>query len=384
VFVAWVWALCQVWLLPDAHQFDFKTYYVAGDVYDAGASPWVLTNIREYGGNQYLLGFYYPPAVMHLLRPLHHLDYPDAHRLWLALKAAALLILFLVWKYGFLPRLQWSILLAVALFAFNGAMLWDVKSGNITAFEQMWLWVGLAFLLRARYNLFVFCVAAANIAKLFPALFLLLLWTPAFRSRANVVRSLAGLAGIGLVAFGPFLFDPRYLESFARAILQQKPPLHVNPSISGIVNEMARSNGASFLATGAMVIVPIVAYYGLIVASGWRSLRRTFGGADPMTTVLMFALLYALVAPRMIIYGYAVAIVPALALLVPRLSNRVVTAGAMVVALCYGGLQVFPGETGERLNALAPLLLLWACWLAVTRLVPGESAVEVAAADGIR
>jgi hypothetical protein len=56
----------------------------------------------------------------------------------------------------------------------------------------------------------------------------------------------------------------------------------------------------------------------------------------------------------------------------------------MVVALCYGGLQVFPGETGERLNALAPLLLLWACWLAVTRLVPGESAVEVAAADGIR
>lgn len=365
VALAWGWVFAVVWSGPGTHQFDFKTYYCAARVHELGQDPYVIANIRAVGGNPHLLGFYYPPAALQLLRPLGALDYTAAHRIWVLLKALAVVVLLIVWKREFLPRGDGLLLFAGALLLFNGAMLWDIKTGNITVFEQLFLWAGLAFLARGRATAFVACVVIASLAKLLPAAFLLLLFLPRLRSRANTLRFAAGVAALAAVTLGPFAANPEQLDTWLRGLFSQHPRLEFNPSILGITDEFAHLPGLEFASAGPAKWAVVVAYYAAFVVVSRAFLRRVLGGPSLSTAILMAALAYALLAPRLIVYSYAVAIVPVLALLVPAARHAPIGAVAVLAALSVGGLRIIPGEAGKFLSDASPLLLLWGAWLAL-------------------
>src|SRR5262245_15699032 len=183
--LCWLWVFASAWREPRAYQFDFKTYYIASQVASVGQSPYNVHNLRAAGGNSHILPFCYPPATLVLFRPLGELEYPAAHRLWLGIKAVALALLFFVWRRRFLQRVDWWVILAASLLAFQAALVVDVKVGNITVLEQLCLWTGFAFLLAKRTTLFVICMVMASIEKLVPIAFLLLLFIPPLRSRGN-------------------------------------------------------------------------------------------------------------------------------------------------------------------------------------------------------
>ena len=351
-----------LWRDPDERLFDFKTYYCAANVYEMGQNPYRVENLRAFGGNPRLLGFYYPLSALHLFRPIARLDYPVAHRLWLALKVAALAALFLVWKRWFLPGTGWPVLLAAGLFAFDAATLWDLGVGNITVFEQLCLWTGFAFLLRARTTVFVVCVVLASAAKLLPAAFLLLLFTPALRSRANTLRFAAGVLAVALMTFLPFAADRVYLSDFLRGLVGQHPPLEFNPSLLGVVDELRLHRGSAFLGTGWPRWVLVAVYYAALIAVSRRLLRWAADPASPARTILAGAWLYALVAPRLIIYSYMVAIVPLLGLLLPALRQSKAGEWAVVAAVSVTGLQTLPWKF---VSDATPLILLWGAWLAL-------------------
>ncbi len=364
VLLAWVWIVASVWRAPGEHQFDFKTYYIAVQVYEGGGNPYDIAQIRETGGKRHLLGFYYPLSTLSLLRPLGRMDYATAHRVWIALKALALAALLVIWKRFFLPHSDWLFLI-VALLGFQAATVWDLKVGNVTVFEQLWLWAGFAFLARGRPTAFVVCVVIASLAKLLPVVFLMLLFLPALRSRLNIVRAISGGLVLAAITLLPFLSNPEHFDAFLRGVIAQHPPFKVNPSVLGMVDEMGRHRATAFLAEGWMKLVPIAAYYGLLLLVSWSLLKRAAASPHLWGIILVSALFYALAAPRLIIYSYMIAIVPVLALLVPNAAKSKVGEYALITALCVGGLAILPAPLGTIASDAVPLLLLWGSWLAL-------------------
>ena len=71
-----------------------------------------------------------------------------------------------------------------------------------------------------------------------------------------------------------------------------------------------------------------------------------------------------------------IAIVPALGLFVPAARQAGIGRAAAIVALCVGGLAIFPSAAGKFMSDGAPLLLLLCGWSA---LVVVESRGQLAA-----
>ena len=368
----WTWVFARVWMNPDGFQADFKTYHVAVHTYEIGQNPYDVETLREVAQQPKLLGFYYPLSVLHLMRPIGHLDYPAAHRVWLLLKLAAMVALLFIWKRFFLEHIDWLIVLGGALLAFNAAAVWDIKMGNVTVFEQLFLWSGFACFTSRRMTLFAVCVVLASMAKLLPAVFLCLLFLPAVRSRGNTVRFVAAVAALAAITLLPFRAMPAFFDSL-RNLASQHPALQHNQSIAGLIDELGRF--VPVLQNGWVHGLALVVCYGALLAASWRLLRIMYRQEELGPVLLVAAMGYADFAPRLSIYSYMIAIVPVLALLVPALA-RSATAGWLLIALCIGGLAVVPDAVGEVAGKPVALILLLFCWLWLIDLMGNASMEE--------
>lgn len=361
--LCWLWVFASAWREPRVYQFDFKTYYIASQVASVGQSPYNVHNLRAAGGNPHILPFCYPLGTLSLFQPLSRLDYPVAHRLWLSIKAVALVMLFLLWRRRFLARMDWWVLLGASLLAFQAALLWDVKVGNITVLEQLCLWTGFAFLLKKRTTMFVFFTVLGSIAKLVPIAFLLLLFIPALRSRGNTIRAVAGVVALAVITVLPFASAPHLLPQYVHAVVSQRPPLQSNPSVVGVLDELARLPDTQFLAVPWIKWTMLASYYALLLLVSRRLLARTLAAGSIERCIYVAALVYALAAPRLIVYSYAIVIVPALALLLPLAGNQRVGVYALLAAICLGGIPILPTAAGKFISDISPWLLLWGIWL---------------------
>jgi hypothetical protein len=359
LLAAWVAVFAAAWNDSGA-QFDFKTYYVAAHTWETGEDPYDVSVLRDVGRQPHLLPFYYPLSSLYLFRPIGSLDYPAAHRAWLVIKALGLAALLLVWKRVFLASTGWPLLLLAALLAFNAAMVWDIQTGNIAVLEQVCLWAGLAFFVARRMTAFTACIVLASTAKLMPAVFLLLLWHPAVRSRANSIRFAAGTLAVAAIALVPFLASPQYLGPFLRGFADPPPRFQTNPTVVALIGELSRGHD-EFPAWLSWVLAAV--WYGVVLAASLRLLRAACRDLSLRVVALVAAIAYAMFAPRLIVYSYMIVIVPALALVFPAMKDHSLRKAALVVALCIGGLRVLPGTWGGLLASASPLILLVMCWL---------------------
>jgi hypothetical protein len=361
VLCVWVGAYAAAWNHPDGSQWDLKSYYYAARVHENGSNPYDVHQLRAISGGRRTLPYYYPLPALSLLKPLGRLDYPDAHRVWLVLKALAMAALVVVWKRWFLPKTDWLWLLLVSLFGFGGATLWDIRAGNISVFEQLFLWTGFAFLLRSRVGAFVASVVLASTFKILPAAFLLLLLLPGLRTRSNLTKMVAGFVAVTLVVLLPFLGHADWFHSFVRGLRIAQPRLESNPTFFGILDELAVHHGVTALA-GSLKYVLLAAYASALLLASRRLLRTVYGSKSIGFAVMVAAMLYALLIPRFIIYSYMIAFVPVLALLIPALARSKLAAYVALAAVCIGGVGVLPGGVGEFLDHAAPFLVLLGCW----------------------
>jgi len=357
----WVQAFLAVWNKSDEFLWDFKTYYFAVRVYEQGASPYEVSNLRATARITGILPFYYPLSALHVLRPLCDLDYAIASRIWMVSKAAAMILLLLVWRRLFLRDLAWWPLLGLGLFGFGGATLWDMKAGNVSTFEQLFLWSGFALLMRRQVSAFVACVVAASVFKLMPAVFLLLLLLPSLRSRANLSKMAAGIVAVLLVALLPFAEHADRLGSLLHGLRTAHTRLQFNPTFLGALDELAVEHGMAVLAGWRKYIV-LAAYYALLFTVSRRFLARAWSGNSLQSAILIAVLLYALIVPRFIIYSYMIVIVPVLALVPPAVGRTGAGRGAALVALSLGGVLNLPSRIGAFAHDGMPFLLLLGCW----------------------
>ena len=361
VLLGWAALFGHVLANPGAFQWDLKSYYAASHVYASGGDPYDVQNLRRVGGGARILPFYYPLSGLHALRPICKLDYRTAYRIWAILQAAVIAALLLVWKRWFLERADWLWILVLGLFGFGGALLWDVKAGNIAAFEQLLVWAGFAFLLRSRVSAFVACVVAASVFKMIPAVFLLLLLLPGLRSRANVLKMAIGIAAVAAIVLLPFAGKPELFASFARGLRGAAPPLEYNPTFFGAFDEMANAYGIARLG-GPVKYVFLLVYAAVLLFASRRLVRAALASGSPRFAVLVAVMLYALLMPKFVIYSYMIVFVPVLALVFPILARSKAAVYAALAALSLGGITAIPTSLGTFLGHWSPFLLLVGCW----------------------
>lgn len=289
-------------------QHDFKTYYYAAKAYEKGRDPYDLGRIRKMAADPELKPFIYPPHTLVLFRPLSRLGYRPAYALFFAAKIAALLALVFIWM-RIVPvsrRDGWALCVTVLL-GCQSAVLRDLRAGNVSLFEQFFLWGGILLILRNRRwggGVSILLSAAFKLVTVALAPVVVILrrsW--ASLGLLGVLLLLAVAGGLLLRAAQPDLWD-RFIAG-ARALDERG-------------NKAPGALALIFDLRDALALRPSAAYviYGVwcaavLGAAAW-AFRLTRRFADPRPMLYVFLLAYALTAPRRKDYSYILVLLPAL------------------------------------------------------------------------
>src|SRR5207249_11019831 len=112
----------------------------------------------------YALGLFAPFTLMSLHR---------AAQLYLAMKAMVLAALIAVWTRLLRASVIDPVWVLFLIFAYSSTIFVDFASCSITTVEQLFIWTGVAALLRGRYPVYVAAVVAASLLRLTPIVLLL-------------------------------------------------------------------------------------------------------------------------------------------------------------------------------------------------------------------
>jgi Glycosyltransferase family 87 len=301
--------------------WDFETYWLAVKAAGGGFDPYDPAQLGRLAGRFVGMPFVYPPITLLLFAPVSLLPLGAATTLWLAVSVAFLVLLVEVWRRFFLPGIGWLALVAAAALGFNAAAIWGLKTGNVAILEQALLWCGLAAYARDRRTLFAALVLAAAIFKLMPIAFLALLLVPSRNRGADWKLAAGALAVFLALVFLPAWLGPGWGRHYLTNLPSERPWGEVNPSALGLIDTVVGDHAAPLFTPPYRSLIPwglYVAGVGLLGARLWRSAWRV---RSPARTALLAALLYALVAPRLMAYSYLIAIPPILALVPPLLER---------------------------------------------------------------
>lgn len=293
-------AATYIGLHPEQYQWDFKIYYSAIGELQAGHNPYELL-------------YLYPPLTLWVFSPFSLFTQPVASVLYLILKSIAFLFLLSIWRKEFLPSDNNTLLPVFLLFAFNATIYTDYAAGNISVFEQLFLWLAFSFLLKNRIAWFCTLVIIAASFKLTPLLFLFLL--PLFnvkRSWYYVSLSLGIFAGF---LFCSYLLFPSLFHDYLANLHVEGGRGAINPTVFAFASNISEFIGRSHHME-IPGIVPIAAYLCISTAVLFIARRplavlaRSANPRDRLTLVFFVCVLTALILPRFKDYSYILLLVP--------------------------------------------------------------------------
>ena len=344
-----------------SRQPDFEDYYYGSQARAAGLDPYQRSALDAVAGRQVPGRFLYPPVTLWAFRPLTMLDLRSAKLLFFSLKCLALAALLVIWIKHFnpLPEHAW-LLAAVGLLGFGRPAELDLRTGNISTFEQLALWSAFLCYLRGRAWLGCGLVCAVATFKLTPIL-LLAPWVVAGTRRDRVAAAVCGAAWAFLV-FNPWTNPPELVGEFFRTAAAQDERGAMNPSSLAMLRDCAdalqRLAGQPLpgLATG-LYLPYLIFVAGLAGLVWWRR------ELQPVEIVLLTVFVYALCVPRFKNYSYVLMVVPALHVLGGGgLRNW---ARLVLLALVCAHFYRY-----QQLSTVFALYLIWIAWLWRSRASP--------------
>jgi hypothetical protein len=348
--------------LGAAHPWDFETYYYAASAWRAGLDPYALDSLRAIGGAPVSLPFLYPPIALLAFVPLTYVPFATAASLWLGLKCLLLPVLLWIWWRDFLRPIAPDLLIAVAVLGFNLALLWDLRSGNAALLEETILWIAFSAYVRGRRSTFTCLVVVASIFKLYPILFLGLALVP-----LGARRGRGRLVGVGLTVFLALLALPirgqvHWLGGLGSSLAGERPLVDINPSALGLVDWALAAGGVARGDAGWIGWVAYAVYCALLLYASGPGLDRAGKSGSSREVVLAATLLWLLLAPRVMVYSYVMAVAPALAVVRARLKSLHARTAALGFIFLPGIVRLLPGKAPALLGALPFFFILWA-WL---------------------
>jgi len=253
---------------PDAFMGDFKDYYWKSYTYSLDLDPYDLSNIEKtmlgkgekaksvFEERKRNLGHLaYAPFVFKLFSGFTILEYDDAQELYLLIRVLALLVLLFTWFVLILPLSQIHlnkndlanglIVLLFIMFAWRSTIYTDFRVGNVSIFEQMFLWLGLYFFLKKHYNLFAIFVVFASFIKIVPIVFLGLLacrWFDRDNRKKVYLAMTVGVGGFGLYHLLNYLSGPEIYTTYFFTVLNMADESRgvVNPSLMSLLKDICQ------------------------------------------------------------------------------------------------------------------------------------------------
>ena len=354
----------QVVRLSLQRPWDTETYWYAATAVLQGLNPYDPGHLSRIAHRPVGMPFLYPPVTLLFFMPLTLVPVLEAAEAWVVVKVGLLYVLIQIWR-RFLPRVHPVLLAAAAVFGFNAAAIWDLKTGNIAILEQVLLWTGFAAYANGRRRAFAAWIVAGSLFKLQPILFLLLLLVPSREGRRDGRLLFGALAAWAGLVFLPALLGPAWARDYLHPAATEAPWGTASPSALGFIHMLLGDRATPLLAYPYRALLLLVAYEALLIGlslPAWNRLRRD---GDPARWVMAGVVFYSLVVPRMMAYSYLLVVAPAFALLAP-LARRLGGPAVVAALLCAQALlaPVFWLDYRSPGWANLPFLLLLAIWLA--------------------
>lgn len=302
-------AAAPVFVPTSARQaWDFETYWYAARAALTGGNPYSSDQLAHVADRPVAMPFVYPPATIPIFAPFTLPPILDARWIWLGLKVVAFLAMFQIWRRRIVPSVSLVPLAFAAAFGFNAASIWDLKTGNVSGFEQLGLWLGLAAYLRSELGAAACRIAAGSIFKLLPAAFLVLLALP-HRARRSTWKVPALAAGaLVAIVFLPVAFGPQWAHGYLGNIPDERPWGYVNPSALGLIDTLTGTHGGSLFSESRTNLILWLGYAALVSLLSVRPVIRAWRARDPGLWVMTATPLFVLLLPRPMIYTYVLAI----------------------------------------------------------------------------
>jgi hypothetical protein len=347
-----------------ASQWDFEVYYYAARALRAGLDPYNTQSLTKVAGKAMPLPFVYPPVFLALFAPIAGLSLATAKAVYLAAKLAALAGLLTIWGCLCRSLRETLILLIVVLLAFNATTFSDLYAGNITCFEQLLLWLGIAALLTGRRMLFAVLIPVAATPKFLPMLLILLLL---FEGR-KAIRPLLVSAGSFVAIQGVSLaVSPARTARFFSMASALDERGRAAPSSLALLRDILSPAFRPWVPLLLYIVVAlaILAVFGLFALR----LRKNETWEKAPWFLLSGALLsYLLMIPRLKSYGF-VLVIPVAVWLLARAQRGTLLVGTLLLCLSTTSplpKALLPGSQFWPIlweyNALLWVFALWLLW----------------------
>ena len=295
-------------------QWDLKTYLYAARAAVQGLNPYDPASLEAIAGRPVPFPWLYAPIALLPFLALSALPLHAALVLWIGLKIAALGIVVLCWRRDFVPEAPWTAVALVAVFGCDAAALADLRAGNLGIFEAALLALAFSAWLRGRARTFAAFVVAASLFKLVPILYLGLLLVPGHPARpARPGVALGAFAAFVALIAGPIHagWPARGME-FLHNVPSALPIGDTNPTLGALLETMARELPAFAGLAGWGVTIAWALLAILVLAIFARALARHARSDDRRRLPAAFALVEALLSPRLMQYGFVRAGLPLL------------------------------------------------------------------------
>jgi len=306
----------------DKYFWDFASYYYAGKTASLGQNAYdvnVINQIRvsdgQYKGS--VPPFVYPNVFLSVFKFLSALSFSQALYLFLGFKLTALALLMPVWikllKGQNSPLMPWIVLLG-----FGSSLLIDFLTGNISTFEQLFLWVGIYNYLNGRYKTGVALMAVAGSVKT------VLLFMPFMLVLLNHKKEYMFMATafVIMAAMAIFNYLTIPLSSFSGGAFNS--PAYVLIKASAI-----RLFSSSGIITANLLFI----IYTLVILVLWILSQKNM---DNKSRIMFLILVYSLISPRFSDYSFLISSIP-LVYFSKRLNNQYIfLIPALIPSLVYG------------------------------------------------
>ena len=386
--------LLGVWV--GRYMWDFAAGYNGALLLRAGLNPYSLQPLLHYPAG-HVIAWVYPPLGLHLFLPFTLLPYAAAINVWLGLELLGAALLAWIWARHFwkFNLLTQPAAMLILCFGLNGALLWQLTTGNVGMVEEVLLWLALAALLQGSDFRFGGLLAMAAQLKVLPAFFLIAplvaFVQPRWRAFGWGVACLAGV-----FALNPILFPAEWQHfrgmstgGAAAGASAWQQVLDANlfqyerdsgadntsalffwraalPAVGGWVAEKTGGFGQPGPYSDELVYLLgciLIAAVSLFPLWRYRQRPATF---EPRLVMLCLCLVFALLVPRLKPYGLVIAIAPVVYILYRRQDAAqigLLLALALIPHYSESALPLPIARLAKIAFDFLPLITVFAAWM---------------------
>jgi len=305
------WHIYLIFSNPLVYQWDFKRYYYAGKLSLLGYSPYDLSMMVSLFGEHLPLkqAFIYPPYTIFIFKYLAKLDMLNAYYLFAIIKICAYLFILSLWKKIFFRDTNACLfLLFISISVFSESVYTDFHAGNVSVFEQVFFWLGMAYFYNRKMMLSVIFMAFSNAFKLLYLPFSLLFMATGalFYFWAFTITFIVSVAVTGYVF-------PAYSIEFIKNnlyFIEREESGHISVSMRSFFRETLSGGvcNPELMYVLTAVLIFLISFY---VVMKNRDLLKS----QNHLLIYFFIVAYCLVTPRLKDYGQIILIPPAYFLL---------------------------------------------------------------------